>query len=116
MGGGEALAEVAARGVAELLVGATAVIDDEVVRDAWVAISAGQISAVGSGREPRPAAGVHRDLRGATVLPGFIDLHVHGGGGHAFGADDDASGTDPGCPLPRPVPTRARSSRTQRFP
>ena len=76
---------------AELLVGATAVIDDQVVRDAWLAISDGQISALGSGRESAPAAQVYRDLRGATVLPGFIDLHVHGGGGHAFGADDDAS-------------------------
>src|SRR6185503_17109856 len=32
------------------------------------------------------------DLRGRWVLPGFVDMHVHGGGGTSFteGSADDA--------------------------
>src|SRR5690606_14730806 len=29
------------------------------------------------------------DLRGSYVLPGFVDLHCHGGGGGAFTAGDE---------------------------
>jgi len=75
----------------ELLVDAVAVIDNELVPDAWIAVADGHIHAVGVGRGGRPPADVHTSLHGATVLPGFIDVHLHGGGGHAFGADQDAS-------------------------
>jgi N-acetylglucosamine-6-phosphate deacetylase len=75
----------------ELLVDAVAIIDDEVVPDAWVAIADGRIQAVGAGRNQPPEADVRTSLHGATVLPGFIDLHVHGGGGSAFGADEGAN-------------------------
>jgi len=75
----------------ELLVDAVAVIDDELVPDAWVAIAGGRIHAVGTGRSRPPEADVRISLHGATVLPGFIDVHVHGGGGSAFGADEDAN-------------------------
>ncbi len=34
------------------------------------------------------------DLRGGTLLPGFIDLHIHGGGGGTF--DDGAAGIEVG--------------------
>src|SRR5215475_11948165 len=75
----------------ELLVDAVAVVDDEVVPDAWIAIAAGRIQAVGSGATAPPSAGLRTSLHGATVLPGFIDIHLHGGGGHAFGADERAN-------------------------
>lgn len=75
----------------ELLVDAVAVIDNELVPGAWIAISDGHIRAVGTGHDGRPPADVRTSLHGATVLPGFIDVHLHGGGGHAFGADEDAS-------------------------
>jgi N-acetylglucosamine-6-phosphate deacetylase len=75
----------------ELLVDAVAVVDDELVPDAWVAIADGHIQAVGAGRSRPPEADVRTSVHGATVLPGFIDIHVHGGGGSAFGADEDAN-------------------------
>jgi len=75
----------------ELLVDAVAVVDDEVVPDAWIAIAAGRIQAVGSSATAPPEAGLRTSLHGATVLPGFIDIHLHGGDGHAFGADERAN-------------------------
>ncbi|HZC69666.1 MAG TPA: N-acetylglucosamine-6-phosphate deacetylase [Jatrophihabitans sp.] len=51
----------------------------------WVAVEDGRITAVEGGR-PRAAA---EDLAGAWLLPGFIDMHVHGGGGHDSAASPD---------------------------
>src|ERR1700741_5017479 len=39
------------------------------------------VAAVGAGAAPRAA---DRDLGAATVVPGFVDTHVHGGGGGNF--------------------------------
>jgi N-acetylglucosamine-6-phosphate deacetylase len=75
----------------ELLVDAITVVDDELVRDAWIAIADGHIQSIGVGRDQPPAADRSTSLRGATVLPGFIDVHVHGGAGEAFGSDADAN-------------------------
>ena len=41
----------------------------------------GTVAAVGAGAAPRPA---DRDLGAVTVVPGFVDTHVHGGGGANF--------------------------------
>ncbi len=49
------------------------------LKDAVIVISAGRIQAVGSGLPVPPGAVVH-DLGDATLLPGFIDSHVHLGG------------------------------------
>ena len=56
--------------------------------DAWVLIEADGIRAVGAGRTA-PEADRMLDLGDATLLPGFVDLHVHGGAGgsHDDGAD-----------------------------
>ncbi|MBW5446486.1 N-acetylglucosamine-6-phosphate deacetylase [Cohnella sp. CFH 77786] len=43
--------------------------------------SEGRIEAVG-GTELRSAEAPVRDVQGSMVLPGFIDVHVHGGGGY----------------------------------
>ncbi|AYF99425.1 N-acetylglucosamine-6-phosphate deacetylase [Protaetiibacter intestinalis] len=40
------------------------------------------IVAVGAGAPPEAAESV--DLGGARLVPGFIDIHGHGGGGHAY--------------------------------
>ncbi|PPF69528.1 N-acetylglucosamine-6-phosphate deacetylase [Clavibacter michiganensis] len=56
--------------------------------DAWVLIEADGIRAVGAGRTA-PEADRTLDLGNATLVPGFLDLHVHGGAGgsHDDGAD-----------------------------
>jgi N-acetylglucosamine-6-phosphate deacetylase len=57
---------------------------DGVVERGWLAVADGRIEALGSG-EPEPALFDHRevlDAGGGPVLPGFIDVHVHGAVGH----------------------------------
>lgn len=55
----------------------------------WMLVGAGEIIATGSGPVPDSAAGADRvDVAGHWLVPGFIDLHGHGGGGHSF--DDGA--------------------------
>jgi N-acetylglucosamine-6-phosphate deacetylase len=54
----------------------------------WVVFDGGTIAATGTG-EPPPADEVV-DVGGAWLTPGFVDLHVHGGGGHAFDDGADA--------------------------
>jgi N-acetylglucosamine-6-phosphate deacetylase len=54
----------------------------------WIRVRDGRIAAIGGG--PPPPGPVTR--RAAWALPGFIDMHVHGGGGASFteGGPDDA--------------------------
>lgn len=52
-----------------------------VLRPGWVEVSGDTVTGVGAGAPPRPA---DRDLGAATVVPGFVDSHVHGGGGGSF--------------------------------
>ncbi|WP_328706986.1 N-acetylglucosamine-6-phosphate deacetylase [Clavibacter zhangzhiyongii] len=68
-----------------LLRAAHAVDERGTTDDAWVLLDGGAIAAVGSGREAPPAARTV-DLGDATLVPGFVDLHVHGGAG---GSHDD---------------------------
>ena len=59
---------------------------DGVLAPGWIRVAGGMIDAVGAGGPPAPAT-----VSGQWALPGFIDMHVHGGGGAAFtegGADD----------------------------
>lgn len=53
----------------------------ELLRPAWIEVSDDAVSALGAGPAPRPA---DRDLGGATITPGFVDTHLHGGGGANF--------------------------------
>lgn len=50
------------------------------LHDAWVAVDAGRIVDVGVGNPP---SGQIEQVEG-WLVPGFVDLHVHGGGGGAF--------------------------------
>ena len=54
------------------------------VPDAWVLFDGAVIAASGSGLARAPHADTSMDLGGARLVPGFIDLHGHGGGGHSY--------------------------------
>lgn len=67
-----------------LLLAAGAVVTPErVLSPGWVQVRDGRLAAVGEGSPPRPA---DRDEYDGWLLPGFVDVHVHGGGGADFGA------------------------------
>jgi len=53
----------------------------QVLRPGWIEVSGGTITALGAGAPPRAA---DSDLPESTVVPGFVDTHVHGGGGGSF--------------------------------
>jgi len=66
-----------------LLHSATRIDERGEVPDAWVLLDGDTIAASGAGRGA-PDAGDRIDLDGAIMVPGFVDLHGHGGGGHAY--------------------------------
>jgi N-acetylglucosamine-6-phosphate deacetylase len=74
--------------VSEVLIAAGHVVaPDRISSPGWIRVTGGRIDAVGSGAPPAPAS-----HHAAWALPGFIDMHVHGGGGASFteGGPDDA--------------------------
>jgi N-acetylglucosamine-6-phosphate deacetylase len=72
-----------------ILRNARVVTPDSIIDDGWVEVRGEKIYEVGRG--PRPD-GV--DLGGRLLTPGFVDIHVHGGGGKAFqDASTDAART-----------------------
>jgi N-acetylglucosamine-6-phosphate deacetylase len=64
------------------LIGAgTIVLHGEVCRPGWLETSGRRILACAAGEPPRPADVAFPD---SVVVPGFIDMHVHGGGGASY--------------------------------
>jgi len=56
---------------------------DEEISDAVILVEGSRISAVGHRDEIRvPAGAVDYIASGMTVVPGFVDVHIHGAGGH----------------------------------
>ncbi|MDQ1909621.1 N-acetylglucosamine-6-phosphate deacetylase [Paenibacillus sp. GD4] len=56
-----------------------------VISGGWLLLENGLIREIGSSSDPLPeGAGETVDAGGGWVLPGFIDIHVHGGYGHDF--------------------------------
>ncbi|MCU1413372.1 MAG: nagA [Microbacteriaceae bacterium] len=53
------------------------------VDDFWMLVADGTIVATGTGGR-HPAADDTVDVAGRWLVPGFIDLHGHGGGGHSY--------------------------------
>jgi N-acetylglucosamine-6-phosphate deacetylase len=56
------------------------IVTPEGVHDGWLTIEDGRITHVGHGAAPRAGHG----LGGRHVVPGFVDLHNHGGAGGSF--------------------------------
>lgn len=71
-----------------VLAGARIVTPSGVLDPGWLRIDGERIAAVG-GDPPAPGA---VDLGGRWLVPGFVDIHVHGGGGSSYttGDADDA--------------------------
>ncbi|MSO47167.1 MAG: N-acetylglucosamine-6-phosphate deacetylase [Thermoleophilia bacterium] len=65
---------------------------DGALADGWILIEQDRISACGHGDPPQTSEATVESLAGAIVLPGFVDLHCHGGGGASFlsGSTDEA--------------------------
>ncbi|MER5637437.1 N-acetylglucosamine-6-phosphate deacetylase [Kitasatospora sp. NPDC002227] len=63
------------------LAGARLVLPGGVIENGRLAVEGATIAGLGGDREPGDV-----DLTGHTVVPGFVDLHVHGGGGGSYSA------------------------------
>lgn len=70
-----------------VLAGARVVTPDRVLEPGWLQIHDGRIAALGRG-DPDPDARGAVDIGGAWVLPGLVDMHVHGGGGASYTSGD----------------------------
>ena len=70
-----------------LIIAETVVTGRELLRPGWIDVDRGLVRAVGAGDPPHAA---DLDLGAVTVVPGFVDMHVHGGGGGAFPTADPA--------------------------
>jgi len=69
----------------QMLYHASVLTPDKVIENGDVVISGeGQLAYVGDIENAPAVAGPQTDLQGHTVMPGFIDMHVHGGNGIRF--------------------------------
>ena len=104
------------------VVGATLVLPDRLVAGGALHVRGGRIVAVGRVAEMAPFGGPTVDAAGRYAAPGFVDLHVHGGGGADFmdgtpGAFATAIGahTRHGTTSIVPTSTVARHGQTMKF-
>lgn len=68
-----------------LFTNATVVLEDRILAEAQVEVHKGRIRAVGQHSGTTSVHGTRLvNLHGDYLVPGFIDLHVHGGAGHDF--------------------------------
>ena len=67
-----------------LLAGGRVVTPEGVLSPGWIRLAVGKIEAIGTGQAPDGNGIPVTDLHGQWVLPGFVDMHVHGGGGASF--------------------------------
>lgn len=75
-----------------LITNANLMLPDSLLSEGWLRWRDGRIAALGSGEPPASDDDQHTvDAAGQIVLPGFIDVHVHGGANHeAMDATTDA--------------------------
>ncbi|SDJ87405.1 N-acetylglucosamine-6-phosphate deacetylase [Actinopolyspora mzabensis] len=60
------------------LIGGRIVTDEGAPRDGWIRVEGGRIAEIGEGPTPD---GLRPELSGHWIVPGFVDIHCHGGGG-----------------------------------
>jgi N-acetylglucosamine-6-phosphate deacetylase len=62
---------------------------DDVLDNAWIQVNDGDIMSFGRRSDGMPADGQRpEDLGDVTVVPGFVDIHTHGGGGATYSTTD----------------------------
>lgn len=61
------------------------------IEDAWMVITENLIAEVGTGETPSQYADLPVTETRGTVVPGYVDIHCHGGGGGSFGGTGDAA-------------------------
>lgn len=62
---------------------------DDVLENAWLQVIENDIFAFGRRSRGMPADGQRpQDLGDVTVVPGFVDIHTHGGGGATYSTTD----------------------------
>jgi N-acetylglucosamine-6-phosphate deacetylase len=61
-----------------ILSGATLVLPDRTIESGSLAIESHRIIEIIEGSRPADAGPGHHDLRGHVIVPGFVDVHVHG--------------------------------------
>ena len=59
----------------------SAVVDGQLLGTTWIEVSENLIRSINSGAHPAPD-----QIIDGTVIPGFVDIHCHGGGGKYFSA------------------------------
>lgn len=62
----------------------TAILPDKLLTNARVVVREGRIAGVGASSKRLPKDATLVDGRGGYLSPGFVDVHVHGGGGGDF--------------------------------
>ena len=77
--------------MSQLVRGARVVTQGGVLDDGWVEVHADRIVRLGRGRPPSADDEL---TGGSVVVPGFVDLHVHGGGGASFDAGNSRDAED----------------------
>ena len=70
-----------------LITAETVVTGRELLRPGWIDVDRDLLRGVGAGDPPGPP---DLQLGAVTVVPGFVDIHVHGGGGGTFPTGDPA--------------------------
>lgn len=73
-----------------LLTAGTVLTGSDLLRPGWIEVTGSTITDIGAGVPDRPA---DHDLGDATVVPGFVDTHVHGGGGASFSGGPTGTAT-----------------------
>jgi N-acetylglucosamine-6-phosphate deacetylase len=72
-----------------LITGARIVSAGAVVEDGWLRFDGGHVGARGAGSAP-PHDGEVLDAAGRVLTPGFVDVHIHGGGGAELSGGPEA--------------------------